>query len=230
MLELKEVTKAFNRVRVVDEFSSVIKDEQVTGIIGPNGAGKTTLINLISGMHNLDGGSIHLDGERIDRLKAFQLARKGVGRTFQIPKPFGKMTVFENLSVPMIAVKGEADEAVIEKTLRLITLDRLRDLPAGKLSGGQQKLLEFGRVLVVNPKLILLDEPTAGVHPTLRRTIVELIEGLKDRITVVVSHDINFIQRTCKSVIVMNAGRKLIEGTPDVLRDEVVVEAYMGRR
>jgi len=153
----------------------------------------------------------------------------GIGRTFQIPKPFGKMTVFENLCVPMIAVKGTVDEQVVEKTLKLITLDKLRNLNAGKLSGGQQKLLEFGRVFVVNPKVILLDEPTAGVHPTLRKTIVDLIAGLRDRITVVVSHDINFIQKSCDNVIVMNAGRKLIEGRPDVLQDPLVVEAYMGK-
>ena len=130
----------------------------------------------------------------------------------------------------MVAVNGSIDEGVIQKTLELITLDKLRDLPAGKLSVGQQKLLEFGRVFAVNPKLILLDEPTAGVHPTLRRTIVELIEGLQDRITIVISHDINFIQKTCKSVIVMNAGKKLIEGGPEVLQDAVVVEAYMGKK
>jgi branched-chain amino acid transport system ATP-binding protein len=230
LLELKDVTKIFNSVKVVDGFSSNIQNERVTGIIGPNGAGKTTLVNLISGMHSLDGGTIYLDGARIDRLKAFELARRGVGRTFQIPKPFGKMTVFENLSVPMVAVNGRIDEGVIQRTLELITLDRLRDLPAGKLSVGQQKLLEFGRVFAVNPKLILLDEPTAGVHPTLRRTIVELIEGLQDRITVVISHDISFIQKTCKSVIVMNAGKKLIEGGPEVLQDAVVVEAYMGKK
>jgi branched-chain amino acid transport system ATP-binding protein len=230
LLELKDVTKIFNQVKVVDEFSSSIKDDQVTGIVGPNGAGKTTLVNLISGMHKLDGGTIHLDGERIDRLKAFELARRGVGRTFQIPKPFGKMTVYENLCVPMIAVHGKVDHDRVQKTLEIITLDRLRDLPAGKLSVGQQKLLEFGRVFVVNPKLILLDEPTAGVHPTLRKMIVELIAGLQDRITVIISHDISFIQKTCKSVIVMNAGKKLIEGGLDVLQDSLVVEAYMGKK
>lgn len=229
MLELKGISKTFNRVKVVDDFSSSIQNEAVTGVIGPNGAGKTTLINLISGMHRLDAGEIYLDGERIDQLRAFELARIGIGRTFQIPKPFGKMTVFENLCVPMVAVNGRVDEKVVEKTLQLITLNKLRDLSAGKLSGGQQKLLEFGRVLAVNPKMILLDEPTAGVHPTLRKIIVDLIASMSDRITIVVSHDINFIQKTCKNVIVMNAGRKLIEGGPEVLQDPLVVEAYMGK-
>ena len=229
MLELKGVTKLFNRVRIVDDFSASIQSKRVTGIIGPNGAGKTTLINLISGMHRLDGGEIFLDGNRIDQLRAFELARIGIGRTFQIPKPFGKMTVFENLCVPMIAVNGEIDKDAAEKTLQLITLSKLRDLSAAKLSGGQQKLLEFGRVFVVNPNTILLDEPTAGVHPTLRKTIVDLIAGLRDRTTVVVSHDISFIQKTCDSVIVMNAGKKLIEGGSEVLQDPLVVEAYMGK-
>lgn len=229
LLTLEHVSKSFAGTKAVDDFSAQIGELERCGIVGPNGAGKTTLINLISGMLELDTGSIYLDGERIDHLKPHEIVRKGIGRSFQIPKPFRRMTVLENLSVPQVAVHGRLQPHILDETLDLVELRRLADEPAGNLSGGEQKLLGIGCALCLSPKLLLLDEPTAAVHPTLRWKIADLLLSIKDKCMIIVSHDINFVTKVCPRLIVMNAGKKLVEGDSTVLQDPRVVEAYMGR-
>lgn len=228
VLKVEHVSKSFSGLKAVDDFSAEISDSEICGIVGPNGAGKTTLINLISGMIQPDNGSIYFNGERIDHLKPHKIVRKGIVRSFQVPKPFRRMTVVENLSVPSIAVHGMVQPRVIDEILDLIDLKKLAQKPAGSLSGGEQKLLGIGCALSLKPKLLLLDEPTAAVHPKLRGKIADLLLSVKATSIIVVSHDMNFVTKVSRRLIVMNAGKKLVEGGADVLKDARVVEAYLG--
>ena len=220
----------------------------ITGLIGPNGAGKTTLFNVISGLTPPDGGEIRLGADRIDRLPAHAIARRGVGRTFQIPRPLGRMTVLENVLVYAHDQPGERIAAVFgaparvraeEQRLRerahaLLTsvdLAHLASAPAQTLSGGQKKLLELARVLMSEPRIILLDEPGAGVNRTLMRSLVDAIRALRDRgrTFLLIEHDMDLVTELCDPVIVMAQGRKLLEGPfADVRRDRRVLEAYLG--
>jgi branched-chain amino acid transport system ATP-binding protein len=228
-LRVDSIEKSFAGVKVIDQLSFNVEEGDIIGIVGPNGAGKTTLINLICGMLPLDEGTIHFKGERIDRLKPHEIVRKGIARTFQIPKPFKKMTVTENLIVPMLTKHNKPDYGRIQELLTTLNLQRVAQSEAQHISGGQQKLLEIGRILALDPDLLLLDEPTAGVHPDLRRTIVQILQGIGNKTILIVTHDLNFVTSLCRHVIVMNAGTKLVEGDLRCLQDPRVVEAYLGR-
>jgi branched-chain amino acid transport system ATP-binding protein len=229
LLRLDNVTKSFSGIKVVDELSFEVQEHDIIGVIGPNGAGKTTLVNLISGMLQLDSGFIYFKGERIDSLRPFQIVRKGVARSFQIPKPFKNMTVTENLTVPIITVHKGLDSGRIQEILRILDLQKVADLPAGSISVGQQKLLEIGRMFALDPELMMLDEPTAGVHPDLRRMVVQILKGI-DKTILMVSHDLNFVKLLCNRAIVLNAGKKVVEGDLSCLKDPLVAEAYLGRK
>ena len=229
MLELKNISKSFSGVQVVDGFSAELRGNEILGVVGPNGAGKTTLINLISGMQTVNSGSIFYKGEKIDNLRTHEIVRRGIARTFQIPKPFKKLTVVENLMVPSIAVSGKTDRNKIDEILTTLKLSTVASQRAGNISGGQQKLLEIGRILALDPEVLLLDEPTAGVHPDLRQMIVQILGGIKGKSILVVSHDLNFVRQLCQRIVVMNAGKKLCEGDLSVLENPLVVEAYLGR-
>ncbi len=248
MLILNEVGKSFGANRAVDGVSAHIQRGAITGLIGPNGAGKTTLFNLVAGAMPLDVGSITLDGQAIGGLRADQVFRAGLARTFQIPKPFLEMTVLENV---MLAPRQQAGESfwanwmspqrvaqqegrVREKAmhwLKFVGLDALAGAAARVLSGGQRKLLELARVMVAEPKIVLLDEPGAGVNPALLEVIVDRIRLLHEQgVTfLIIEHNMDLVASLCDPVMVMAQGKVLASGTPgQVLGDPRVLEAYLG--
>ncbi|HEV7264174.1 MAG TPA: ABC transporter ATP-binding protein [Falsiroseomonas sp.] len=242
------MTKAFGGPPVVDGVSFTLARGTITGLIGPNGAGKTTLFNLIAASLKPDAGSITLDGARIEGLRPDRVFARGLGRTFQIPRPFPAMTVLENVMLAPLGQRGErfwanwlSPRAVAAEERRnrdaamhwldFVGLARLASQPASVLSGGQRKLLELARVLVAEPRLILLDEPGAGVAPPLLALIMEKITELNaSGITfLVIEHNMDLVMTLCRPVMVLAHGRKLLEGTPEeVKRDPRVVEAYLG--
>jgi branched-chain amino acid transport system ATP-binding protein len=248
MLEVRSVSKHFGGMRAVDDVSLTIGRGEVVGLIGPNGAGKTTLFNLIAGSLRPSGGQILLEGAAIERSAPHSRIRMGLGRTFQIPRPFPGMTVLENV---LLAAPGQSGERLLpnwlapsriaaeerrntERAMALldfVALPHLAHEPARILSGGQRKLLELARILMADPKIILLDEPAAGVNPGLLETIMARIAELNGRgVTfLIVEHNMALISRLCGRALVMAGGRLLAAGTPgEVAADPRVVEAYLG--
>ena len=225
----------------VDGLSLTIGQGEIRGLIGPNGSGKTTTVNLLSGLYRADAGEISLRGERTERLRPHEIAGRGVGRTFQVPKLFSSMTVLENVMVPALAALDRgADRQMSEillgahRLLDLVTLEPMRDAPARELSGGQAMLAQLARAFMVHPlHLLLLDEPFAGLHPTIRAIIIEAVIRMnrEEGVTVlVVSHEMAELRRLCSRVSVMHEGTLIAEGTLDqVANDARVLEAYLGR-
>ena len=245
LLEVHEVAHAFGGVRAVDGASFDVEEGVITGLIGPNGAGKSTLFNCVSGFLRAQSGRVMLDGRRIDRLSPHRIARAGLVRTFQTPRALTRMTVAENvlLAAPRhpgehLGRRGAGRErearARTEELLTLVGLDTHADALAGTLSGGQRKLLDLIRALMAEPRLLLLDEPMAGVSPTLRVQLLQHILELRDRdgITLlIVEHDLDFVMGASDRIVVMNDGHVIAQGTPDEVRgDERVVDAYLGAR
>ena len=249
ILKVEDAVCAFGGLRAVDNCSFEVEAGTITGLIGPNGAGKSTMFNLITDMVTLQSGRIFFDGRRLDGIPPHSVARRGVARTFQIPGELGRMTVLENLALVPEGQLGEAmftslfapaivrrqEERIREQArevLGLLQLTHLEDELAANLSTGQKKLLEIGRALMAAPKLVLLDEPAAGVNPTLMRNIAQTISGLRDQkgITwVIVEHDVPLIMEMCDQVIVMAEGKVIAHGSPDQIRsDERVLDAYLG--
>ena len=231
ILEVREVTKCFGGVTAVNRCSLSLAPGKIYGLIGPNGSGKTTLFNCITGLERRDEGEVRFKGERIDGLKPYQVARRGIGRTFQIIRIFPELTALENL---LVVTQGpfEAARRRAEELLRFVTLDRLQNEYAGSLSHGQQKLLEFTRVLMTDPELILLDEPAAGVNRTLLNELLAAIAHLRDqgKTILIVEHDMKVVMGLCETVFVLDYGEKIAEGPPGVIQtDERVNEAYFGR-
>jgi neutral amino acid transport system ATP-binding protein len=231
ILEVREVTKRFGGVIAVDRCSLELAAGKIYGLIGPNGSGKTTLFNCITGLEPHDDGEIRYKGGSIDGLKPHQVARRGIGRTFQIIRVFPELTALENLLVatwqPLDVVHRRALEM-----LQLVTLERLENEYAGNLSYGQQKLLEFGRVLMTDPELILLDEPAAGVNRTLLNDLLEAIRNLRaqGKTVFIVEHDMKVIMDLSEKIFVLNYGEKIAEGPPGAIQiNERVMEAYFGR-
>ena len=248
-LQVHEVVRAFDGVRAVDGASLEVEPGSITGLIGPNGAGKSTLFHCISGFLRPQSGRVLLDGKRIDGRAPHRIARAGLIRTFQTPRALTRMTVLENVMLAAPNHPGErlggslaprARRREREVTVRaaelleLVRLDGHSDALAGTLSGGQRKLLELVRALMAEPRILLLDEPMAGVSPTLRVELLEHILALRrrDGITLlIVEHDLDFVMRASDRVIVMNDGRVIAHGSPDEVRaDERVVDAYLGAR
>jgi branched-chain amino acid transport system ATP-binding protein len=248
MLELRSVSKRFGGMRAVDAVSISVARGEVVGLIGPNGAGKTTLFNLVAGSLRPDSGSILLEGRALERSPAHARVGAGLGRTFQIPRPFPGMTVLENvllaaraqsgerilpnwLAPGRVAVEERSHSAKAMDLLDFVTLAPLAHEPAGILSGGQRKLLELARILMADPKIILLDEPAAGVNPTLLETVMSRIAALNAQgVTfLIVEHNMDLITRLCSRALVMAEGRLLTSGTPqEVSRDPRVIDAYLG--
>jgi ABC-type branched-subunit amino acid transport system ATPase component len=231
ILDVREVTKRFGGVTAVNRCSLSFTAGKIHGLIGPNGSGKTTLFNCITRLERLQGGEIRFKGKRIDGLKPHQVARRGIGRTFQVIRVFPELTAFENL----LAVTNEPIEAArhkAEELLGFVTLTRLKDEYAGNLSYGQQKLLEFIRVLMTDPELILLDEPAAGVNRTLLNELLAALARLRDqgKTIIIVEHDMKVVMGLCETVYVLDYGEKIAEGPPSVIQsNERVIEAYFGR-
>lgn len=250
MLEVVDLEKNFGGIKAVDGCSLKVEQGSITGLIGPNGAGKTTLFNLITGFYEPDGGEIWFSGERIGGLSPHKIARRALTRTFQIPRELKEMTVLENLMVVPENQVGERiwnsffrpgvvrrqEREIRDEALEVLEFVELIDLAneyAKNLSSGQKKLLELARTLMAEPKMILLDEPGAGVNPTLMKKLTRNIENLRQRgkTFFLIEHDMDLIMNLCDTVIVMNKGRQLAEGTPDeIKKNESVLEAYLGGR
>lgn len=248
ILSTTGLTRDFGSFRAVDTVSISIEKGSITGLIGPNGAGKSTLFNAITGNLKPTSGTVMLDGRDITGLSPERLFVGGMGRTFQIPRPFARMTVLENVMLAPVAQIGEtlfgpflsrkavqAQEHAIHaramEILEFMTLTPLADHPAGKISGGQMKLLELARVLMGDPKVILLDEPAAGVNPTLTGTLIEKIEALNagGKTFVIIEHDMDFIMRHCNPIIALAEGGVVFEGTADeVQQSPILRDAYLG--
>ena len=248
ILRTENAVKSFGGLRALDGCSLAVRRGTITGLIGPNGAGKSTLFNAIVGLLRLDEGSIWFEGERVDSLPPYVLVRRGLVKTFQIPRELRSLTVLENLMLSARDAPGEDlwklvvsrkpardRERVIqgeaERLLRLVGLFELRDEYAKNLSGGQKKLLELTRCLMSDPGMILLDEAVAGVNPTLAARILKLIADLKaqGKTIFLIEHDMDVVMTRCDWIIVLHQGKVLAEGPPvDVKRDDRVVEAYLG--
>ena len=250
MIRVDDVSKHFGGLKAVDHVSLEIAEGSITGLIGPNGAGKTTLFNTIAGLYAPTGGRIFLDDEDITGLKPHQLFNKGLLRTFQIAHEFTRLSVVENLMMVPAQQSGEnlvnawfrrgqvaAEEARIyrraQEVIDFLNMGHLADEIAGNLSGGQKKLLELGRTMMVDAKIVFLDEVGAGVNRTLLREIGDAIIRLnqeKNYTFCMIEHDMDFIARLCDPVICMAEGKVLAEGTAEeVKNNEEVIEAYLGR-
>ena len=249
MIVVENLVKTFGGFRAVDGASLQIAEGTITGLIGPNGAGKTTLFNVIAGVHAPSDGRVTMGGEDITGLPPHDLFHKGLLRTFQIAHEFSSMTVRENLMMVPGAQSGEslwnawfgrrriaqeerALAAKADEVLAFLTIDHLSDEKAGNLSGGQKKLLELGRTMMVDAKIVFLDEVGAGVNRTLLNAIGDAIIRLNQErgyTFVVIEHDMDFIGRLCDPVICMAEGKVLAEGTLDEIKaNEQVIEAYLG--
>jgi ABC-type branched-subunit amino acid transport system ATPase component len=231
LLEIARVRKHFGGVTAVNDVSLALEPGRIYGLIGPNGSGKTTLFNCITGLERPDAGTIVFDGQRIDGRKPNRIARRGIGRTFQVIRVFPELTALENLVVVTRGARAEAEARAVE-LLRLVKLERLAGEFAGNLSYGQQKLVEFVRVLMPDPSLILLDEPAAGVNRTLLNDLLQAVARLRDRgkTVLLVEHDMKVVMGLCETVFVLDHGDKIAEGPPGAIQsDERVIEAYFGR-
>ena len=231
LLEVDGVIKRFGGVTAVNGVSLALEAGHIYGLIGPNGSGKTTLFNCITGVEQIDGGQIRFKGRRLDGLKPHQVFHQGIGRTFQVIRVFPELTALENLLV-VTTNDYAAARARAEELLAFVKLRGLAGEFAGNLSFGQQKLVEFVRVLMTDPELILLDEPAAGVNRTLLNDLLEAVRTLRDRgkTVLLVEHDMKMVMGLCETVFVLDHGEKLAEGPPGLIQtDERVIEAYFGR-
>jgi branched-chain amino acid transport system ATP-binding protein len=249
MLEVQNLEKSFGGLMAVAGCSLEVKQGSITGLIGPNGAGKTTLFNLITGHFKSDKGKIMFQGQDIDGLAPHQIFARKIYRTFQITREFSQMSVLENLMIMPEHQIGEKiwntwfrlsrvrkqEKEIVEKALGVLEFVELIDLKdeyAGSLSGGQKKLLEIARSMMADPKIVLLDEPGAGVNPTLMKKLIANIESLREEKGItffLIEHDMDLVMNLCNPVIVMSEGKKLAEGTADEIKNnEAVLEAYLG--
>lgn len=235
-LEVRDVHKSFGGMQALNGVTFNVRGNELIGLIGPNGAGKTTLTNVLDGVHKPSRGQVWLDGQRIDGLPPYEIARRGIGRTFQVTRAFRRMTVLENMLVPAMALHPAARQRDFHPramdVLTFLTIEHLANEYARSLSGGQQKLLELGRVLMLDPKLIILDEPFAGVHPRLRETICQFITTIhaQGKAFIIISHEMDTIFSLSQRLLVLNWGQLIADGPPHLVRgDPVVIEAYLGR-
>ncbi|ADD06640.1 ABC-type transport system ATP-binding protein (probable substrate branched-chain amino acids) [Natrialba magadii ATCC 43099] len=249
-LAVDGLVKRFGGITAVDGASFEVESGSITGLIGPNGAGKSTTFHCITGIHQPDEGSVAFQGQDITGIAPYECADYGLVRTFQIAREMANMTVLENLMLPARQQQGEAlwrsvmplarreveeqERELLERvwdTLEFFEIEHIAEEKAGNLSGGQRKLLEMARALMTEPEMLLLDEPFAGVNPTLERKLLEHIHELRAEgyTFLIVEHDMDLIMEHCEHVIVMHQGSVLAEGAPgQVTSNEQVIEAYLG--
>lgn len=240
LLEAQGISKAFGGILALDMCSVSVEKGSITGLIGPNGSGKTTLFNVITGYERVDSGQVSFQGQTITNVTPDKVFRLGIGRTFQLTRIFPRLTVLENMHVAAQRndLKGllsrwssthEQKRAL--ELLDFVGLTPLQKMPAGNLSYGQKKLLEFAFVLIAEPQVILLDEPAGGINPTMINYLKERINTLNERgVTfLIVEHNMEFVMGLCHRVMVMHRGTKIAEGAPAEVRDNAaVLEAYLG--
>ncbi len=241
MLQTRNLAKNFGGVQATRGVSLSVSRGEIRGLIGPNGAGKSTLCNLLSGVYRPSNGEILFQGQRIGGMRPNQIARRGLVRSFQVPRLFAEMTVQDNLMLPFLAQRHHGRKSSAEANRRLdelldiIQIGHLRGLLAAELSGGQQALLQIAvGFMVDNVRCYVLDEPFAGINPVIKDTIIELVRtrcGADDIAVVLVSHEMNVVRQLCHTVTVLAEGAVLTEGTMDeVVADDTVIDAYLGRR
>jgi branched-chain amino acid transport system ATP-binding protein len=246
VLVANDLQRSFGGLRAVDVKHLEIQRHTVTSLIGPNGAGKTTLFNLLTGFDTPDFGEWHLNGGPLVGIAAFQVARRGMVRTFQLTRSLARLTVMNNMLVAAKDNKGEglwgaltggwhateqANEARANELLERFGLEHMADEFAGSLSGGQRKLLEMARALMMNPEVVMLDEPMAGVNPALTQSLLTHITGLRDsgKTVIFVEHDMDVVQEISDWVVVMAEGRVIAEGRPEeIAQNRTVIDAYLG--
>ena len=248
ILSTKKLTKSFGEFCALANLSVEIQAGSITGLIGPNGAGKSTLFQTLTGILPPTEGQVFLKSKEITNFRTNQLFKMGLAFTFQLPRPFKKMSVLENVMISPVNQSGERltgpffqntemkreEDQIREKAMQIlefVTLDHLANQAAGKISGGQMKLLELARVLMVKPSMILLDEPAAGISPTLTELLIEKITELNRQGTtfLIIEHNMDFIMKQCDPVIAMAEGKVIFEGTPlEAQHNPLLLEAYLG--
>ncbi len=249
-LSVDGLVKRFGGITAVDGASFEVESGAMTGLIGPNGAGKSTTFHCITGIHRPDGGTVRFQGRDITGIRPYECADYGLVRTFQIAREMANMTVLENLMLPAQNQSGEQlwrsvlpfarqevereERELLERVwevLEFFEIEHIAEEKAGNLSGGQRKLLEMARALMIEPEMLLLDEPFAGVNPTLEHKLLDHIHELREEgyTFLIVEHDMDLIMENCERVIVMHQGSVLAEGEPETITsNEQVIEAYLG--
>lgn len=239
MIRIKNLSKKFGGLKAVNECSFEIETGKITALIGPNGAGKTTVFNLISGLLKADDGKIIFDGKEITNMKIEKISNLGISRMFQHERLFGNLTIKENMILALdnkdmnfwenMFYKCNIDEEPFRKYLKNIEMERYVNRKADELSYGQKRLIELGRTILNPHKLLMLDEPVAGVTPPLRKKIAELLKSLENETVLLIEHDMQFTLNVADKVIVMDEGKVIAEGTPaQIKRNKKVLEAYLG--
>ncbi len=248
LLEVKDLTKSFGGIKAVNVSNVKFEDNVLTSIIGPNGAGKTTFFDLISRFQSFDSGEIYFQDKNISNSEPYKIARMGMVRTFQLTKVFDRMSVLENLMFAGSSIRNDSflssllkfpsqknNEAELEarsyETMEMLNLDHMAQSYARELSGGQKKLLELGRAIVKNPKVLLLDEPLAGVNPKLAEQILDIINNFisQGKTVLMVEHNIEAVMKVSERVVVMAEGEIIADGQPiDIRSNQKVIDAYLG--
>jgi len=231
LLLVDNVSKKFGGLDAIRDCSFSISNGQIVGLIGPNGSGKTTVFNVITGVLKPSSGDVYFQDGRITGLPPYLIAKRGISRTFQITRIFRGMTVIENLLA--VTREGRSSREKVIELLKFVNLYELRYEYAGKLSYGQQKLLDFAKSLVTEPALVLLDEPTSGIYPAMIEQMIRHIQEVRaqGKTIFIIEHNMRVVMRLCEKIFVLDHGEKIAEGTPEVVRaNKQVVDSYLGKR